>query len=252
MGKLNIENLVAWPQGVRATRIRRSWFERIAALPPSLSLDELADRLQTSYPKAQRWAHFFGYAILDGRRERAADWAGVDWSLRDAEIARQLGVSRERARQVRLSSRAGLCAERAVADQFASFVAANGEQLGGVTVAGSIELSRLDVPWSVARRILRAAEIDPFRAAKKWGELDWRLPNRDLAIIFGLDARRVAGIRAHLKVGPALWDVSGARTINDPKYRAALAKARKVSQRKPKFPSRARRNRKSRGPSGGK
>jgi hypothetical protein len=29
------------------------------------------------------------------------NWAGVDWSLRDADIARRLGVSRERVRQVR-------------------------------------------------------------------------------------------------------------------------------------------------------
>ena len=29
------------------------------------------------------------------------DWAGVDWGLRDADIARNLGVSRERVRQVR-------------------------------------------------------------------------------------------------------------------------------------------------------
>ena len=29
------------------------------------------------------------------------NWAGVDWALRDAEIARSLGVSRERVRQVR-------------------------------------------------------------------------------------------------------------------------------------------------------
>jgi hypothetical protein len=29
------------------------------------------------------------------------NWAGVDWALRDADIARGLGVSRERVRQVR-------------------------------------------------------------------------------------------------------------------------------------------------------
>lgn len=231
MGKSTTAKNIAWPAGTRVTRVRRSWFERLGSAPAGLRLEELASQLHTSYPKAQRWARFFGYPILDGRRENGLDWTQVDWSLRDSEIARQSGVSRERARQVRRSIGAGLCGARAAAEQFAAFVSANFQPLQGQTVAHAVRRSSLDLPWSVARRILRAARVKPFRAVKKWTDLDWRLPNRDLASIVRLDPRRVATIRANLKVGPARWVAGREQTLTDPEYRKALAQARKAKAR---------------------
>lgn len=47
------------------------------------------------------WVRHRERPALDGEGR----WAGVDWSLRDVEIARQVGVSRERVRQVRAKRR---------------------------------------------------------------------------------------------------------------------------------------------------
>jgi hypothetical protein len=232
MGKLTTGKSISWPAGTRATRVRRIWFDRIASAPAGLRLEELASHLQATYPKAQRWARFFGYPILDGRREKGVDWTRVDWSLRDSEIARRLDVSRERARQVRRSMGAGLCAARATAERFAAFISANFDTLQARTVAQTLEMSSLDLAWSVARRIMRAAGVKPFRAVKKWADLDWRLPNRDLASILQLDPRRLATIRANLKVGPAHWSAFRGGTVTDPDYRKALANARKAMGRR--------------------
>ena len=140
-------------------------------------------------------------------------------------IARRLGVSRERARQVRRATGAGPCAERAVVEDFADFVQANLKQVQGLRVATAVSLSGVPVPWNVARRVLRSAGVAPYRPAQKWADLDWRLPNRDLAALCNLDPRRVAGIRAYLNVGPALWNASGGRSIEDPAYAVALGRA---------------------------
>lgn len=232
MGKLTSGKSISWPVGTRVTRVRRIWFDRIAAAPAGLRLEELASQLHTTYPKAQRWARFFGYPILDGRREKGVDWTQVDWSLRDSEIARRFDVSRERARQVRSSMGAGLCAARATAERFAAFISANFDVLQGRTVAQAVQRSSLDLAWSVARRIMRAAGVKPFRAVKKWADLDWRLPNRDLASILQLDPRRLATIRANLKVGPARWSAYRGQSITDPEYRKALTHARKAMGRR--------------------
>ncbi len=232
MGKLTSGKSISWPAGTRVTRVRRIWFDRIASAPAGLRLEELAAHMHTSYPKAQRWGRFFGYPILDGRREKGVDWTQVDWSLRDSEIARRLNVSRERARQVRSSMGAGLCAARATSEQFAAFISANFDALQGRTVTEAVELSSLDLAWSVARRIMRAAGVKPFRAVKKWADLDWRLPNRDLASILQFDPRRLATIRANLKVGPARWSALRGETITNTEYRQALANARKAMGRR--------------------
>jgi len=77
--------------------------DRLAALPPGLKLAEMAQRLGEAYASVQRWAAFFGYRIRDGRTERQSrvDWSRVRWELPNVVLAQQLGVSRERVRQVR-------------------------------------------------------------------------------------------------------------------------------------------------------
>jgi len=88
---------------VKRTPARVFWFERLGALPAGLDLRTLAQALGTPYSTARRWAFLFGYPITDlrcrgGPRDK---WDGIDWALTDSQIARQLGVSRERVRQVR-------------------------------------------------------------------------------------------------------------------------------------------------------
>src|SRR5258708_757959 len=95
---------LTWPAGLKHTQNRDRWYERFAALQPGLNLQEIVEQLQETYASVYRWADLFSYPFPDLRRlgrVAADDWERIDWQLRDAEIARDLGVSRERVRQVR-------------------------------------------------------------------------------------------------------------------------------------------------------
>ena len=78
------------------------WFQRLEAVPGGLDLSALAQALGTAYSTARRWAFLFGYRITDRRCRGPRDkWKSIDWTLSDSQIARGLGVTRERVRQVR-------------------------------------------------------------------------------------------------------------------------------------------------------
>ena len=91
-----------WPPQVRRTPARMVWFQRLEAVPSGLDLSALAQALGTAYSTARRWAFLFGYPITDRRCHGPRDkWNSVDWTHSDSQIARNLGVTRERVRQVR-------------------------------------------------------------------------------------------------------------------------------------------------------
>ena len=91
-----------WPPQVRRTPARMVWFQRLGAVPSGLDLSALAQALGTAYSTARRWAFLFGYPITDRRCRGPRDkWNSIDWKLSDSQIARNLGVTRERVRQVR-------------------------------------------------------------------------------------------------------------------------------------------------------
>lgn len=88
--------------------IREARLGEIQQLPPNLTIKQVARRLKISSAAAQFWIHQASYKFLrapgSGEKNRkviASQWARTDWSLRDADIARMLGVSRERVRQIR-------------------------------------------------------------------------------------------------------------------------------------------------------
>src|SRR5262249_44162890 len=92
-----------WPPGLRATAMRQRWYKRFRALPTGLSLRQMAERLDQPYASIAFWAKVLRYRYVLQRRGRKTeiDWDGVDWSARNCDIARRLGVSGERVRQVR-------------------------------------------------------------------------------------------------------------------------------------------------------
>ena len=98
-------NGVKWPTGLVRTRVRLGWYGRFSGLPAGLGLAALTRKFAVSKSTAHKWAHLFGYALVDPRRRAgpAECWDSVDWTRRDSQIARELGVSRERVRQVRRS-----------------------------------------------------------------------------------------------------------------------------------------------------
>ncbi|MDB5301382.1 MAG: hypothetical protein JWO87_3045 [Phycisphaerales bacterium] len=217
---------LTWPAGLKHTQTRDRWFERFAALKPGLNLQEISEQLQESYASVYRWADLFSYPFPDLRRlgrVAAEDWERVDWKLRDAEIARDLGVSRERVRQVRASRGIGPSAHRALVLKFGNWAAANRERLHGVPVAEVLRTHGTNLSQQVARRILRSHSILPHDPASRWRNADWRLPNRDLARIWGTSAKYIANIRARLRAGVASWDAKSSRIVGNPQYQKALA-----------------------------
>src|SRR4051794_25735708 len=96
--------MISWPATLKQTAIRKEWFGKISKLPPGLDLHKAARVLREPYGAVRRWGVMFGYQFPDRRRAVSREaWSKVDWGKRDAEIARELGVTRECVRLVRKS-----------------------------------------------------------------------------------------------------------------------------------------------------
>jgi len=217
--------LMQWPVGVRPTALRKRWFQALQQMPTGLELPELARRLGEQYERVGRWATFFRYPFTDRRKTRrmAVDCTNVDWEQRDAVIARKVGVSREWVRQLRKANGAGPCAAGRPLHQFKEFIKSEGSRLQTLTVSQIAKESRAQISVATARRVLKCAGISWARPSSRWSHLDWRLPNRELAAIWGLREVRMSNIRSRLKVGSARWELRRGLSITDPAYDAALA-----------------------------
>lgn len=197
-----------------------------------MDLAEIALRLDEPYHTVYRWAQFFRYPFPDRRsfKPSVVDWNKVEWELRDAEIARQLGVSRERVRQVR--KKRGICAPQTPARRFAAFVAANSQQLATMTVQEAMVAAHEKIGLQAARRVLRAAGIKPARK-KQSPPFDWRIPNRDLASIWGVTSHYVAMLRRRLGVGPANWNLRGGAIVKSSPYKKLLEREKLKARQAP-------------------
>jgi hypothetical protein len=81
-----------WPPAVARTPKAITAHRLLSALPPGLGVVDLAERMRRPQSTAWRWARMFGYVThADLRLKR---WAAVDWARANAEIARELGVTR--------------------------------------------------------------------------------------------------------------------------------------------------------------
>lgn len=87
------------------------WSERIAGLPQGMTLSQASKLFQSPYSTIRYWLKKLEYHYDDGRsiawdseRKRKiskVDKEKIDWTKNNAVIARELGVSRERIRQLR-------------------------------------------------------------------------------------------------------------------------------------------------------
>lgn len=216
---------LTWPAGLKRTATRTRWFERFSQLKPGLDLQQVSDALQEPYATVYRWADTFAYPFPDRRRRgrvSSTQWDSVDWGQRDAEISRQLGVSRERVRQVRAARGMGPSEHRAAVIRFEQFVADSRENLHGLPMAQIVTQYGAGISLQIARRIARAAGVRPHDPESRWRNVDWRLTNRDLAIVWGTSAKYIANVRARLNVGPSHWDARSAKNLSEPSYLEAL------------------------------
>jgi hypothetical protein len=215
-----------WPAGLKHTPTRDVWFARIAALKPGMDLREISAELKESYAAVYRWADLFHYDFVDLRREGrvpAQAWQQVDWCLRDAEISRSLGISRERVRQVRASRGIGPSEYRAAIQRFDRWVVTNRDRLNGQPLQHIMRMFGSEISPQVARRLLRLHQIKPHDATTRWRGIDWRLPNRDLARIWSANAKYIANLRARLGVGSATWDAKNSIIEQSIEYQQSLA-----------------------------
>jgi len=215
---------ISWPRKLEHTRTRDEWFKRFSKLKPGLSLQRVSKKLKENYASVYRWAELFDYQFPDLRRNgrvSSAEWDKVDWTERDADIARELGVSRERVRQVRADRQAGPSSHRLTVRKFVGWCKARRKELHGQTVAAVVAKFGGGLSQQVARRIMRAARVEPHDPGERWREAEWRLPNRDLAEIWDASPKYVANIRARLQVGHAQWD-SRNGAASDARYRKLI------------------------------
>ena len=74
----------------------------IKSLPPGLTLSKAAKLLRYSQSSVRRWMEATGYEWATTEKSLVPKWAkGINWMMTNSDIARQLGFSRERIRQVR-------------------------------------------------------------------------------------------------------------------------------------------------------
>jgi hypothetical protein len=216
-----------WPTGLKETAIRRKWFEKISRLPTDQDLQKCVRLLREPYGAVRRWGVLFGYDFSDRRRTVAAEqWENVDWKLRDAEIARELGVTRECVRLVRRARGIGPSAAQAATRQLSRFIGGNREKLHGLLVEEVIHHSSTDLPYHVVRRILREHDVKPHEATSPLRDIDWRLPNRDLATLWNTSPRYIANLRARLGVGPAMWTARTGESRSPARYQTAFTAER--------------------------
>jgi len=222
---------ISWPHGLKGTAIRTRWFQKISRLTPDLDLEGAARLLREPYAAVRRWGVLFGYKFPDRRRAVLPEqWRKVDWRKRDAQIARELNVTRECVRLVRRARGAGPSAAQAATRDFEHFVIAQRDGLHGLLVQEVIGNSKTKLPYHVARRILREQGVRPHLPASPLRGIDWRLPNRDLATIWHTSSRYIANLRARLEVGEAAWNARQRDIQRDRKYRAALQRERSNAQ----------------------
>jgi hypothetical protein len=231
--------MLSWPDGLKETAIREQWYEKISRLPAGLDLQKAARTLREPYGAVRRWGVLFGYEFPDRRRTVSREqWSKVDWSKRDALIARELGVTRECVRLVRRSRGMGPSAAQAATRELAHFIALKRDKLHGLLVEDVMHHAGTDMPYHVVRRLLREHGVRPHESQSPLRDIDWRLPNRDLAQIWGTSPRYIANLRARTGTGRASWNARNGRLHRNGKYAAALA----AERRKVKA---ARRNRKN-------
>jgi hypothetical protein len=147
-----------WPAGLRPTPIRQKWHKCLSDCPIGLSLKAIAERLGQPYASVAFWAKKLRYPFTPLKRGRKSriDWNRQDWSLKNCELARQLGVSGERVRQVR-RDRSLPPTPRLSEDgrKFRQFVRENRHLIPAASVRSLISASGAEISPTTAQQILK-------------------------------------------------------------------------------------------------
>lgn len=231
-GDSNAEGLI-WPEDFRETALRRAWFDRFCALPTGLRLKEVAQRLGEPYASVAFWATRFSYVYQRQPRGRKSlvNWDIVDWSLKNSELSRQLGVTGERIRQIRLAR--NLPPTQRHSDggkRFREFVERHRRSLHRMSIREMIAESRAKISTATAHSILRKMDVPLRQHFIPWDKVNWQLPDSDLATAWQTVAGYVARVRAATGAGDPRWDGNPKLNEKDPAFRRLVAREVKNAQ----------------------
>jgi hypothetical protein len=168
--------------------------------------------LGISYLTARKYAGLFNYPFRHANCQ--IDWDTVDWTLRDRDIAEQVGVSRERVRQIRKKLNKPESPDKwesSIRIKLKKFILENRDTLIGLPLREVIRRSELKATPYIAGEIMKELEI-PVRqpgcpSSYPWETMNWDLPNSDIAKAWGItNVQGIANKRFALKKGSSKWD----------------------------------------------
>lgn len=153
--------------------------------------------------------------VITDEMINAADWANV----RDNQLARSWGVSRERVRQIRLERRmpafCGVTSQMKEMQEAVLWLNEHADQLNGKYM---VEIAREmpgDRNYTWKRRALHASKVKyrrggPYAFSTKTAmAANWELPNRVLVSIWGWNPKCVGSIRGRYSNKSPKWSLYG-------------------------------------------
>jgi len=207
---------------MRHTDLRKRWFQRLSRLKPNLSLAQVAEAVGEKYAAVAFWCRTFGYPYICTTRGRKCtiNWDSIDWSQRNCVLARQLGITSERIRQVRIARNLPPIRPRSPNRLlFREFITLNHERVRNVSPQQIVAESGIDIGLVAAKEVLRQCGIGRRRCGIPWRAVNWELSDGDLAALWSTDSIRVARMRrVHGGKSPR-WEVADTSRLDSPEYK---------------------------------
>jgi hypothetical protein len=225
---------LTWPDGVKASRPREMWFSLLGKLPPRLTLREAARALKEPYASVSFWCKKFRYpfeAVKRGRKT-TIDWDAVDWARKNCDLARELGVSGERVRQVRLARDLPPTQKHSGnGNTFRDFVRAHRRRLNRMSIRQMIAECGAAISTATAHTVLKKAGIRLRPHMIPWGQVNWELGDVELAQIWCTDVPYVARVRRKKLGERPHWDGDAQGNLDDPAHERAVAQEREKARK---------------------
>jgi hypothetical protein len=166
-------------------------------------------------------------------------WNKVDWRQANVALARQMGVSQERVRQIRKSlnkPEKTIKAPHPGVNRRLRQIDVNLDRLRGLTLRQATELLCFGLAsGTAARRYLDALEVLRHGSRRHpWNEMNFDLGNTVLARIWKVRRDIITTYRHRHGIGPAKWNGNtfhpSSRRANDATYCRAVADERAKAQ----------------------
>ena len=187
-----------------------------------------AARRARGMPPFRRWGKG-KYKVIDESKLAEIDW---EWET-DASIALKLGVSRERIRQIRIERKKPECKVKwsAAGTEIRKWLEEHRDEVTGMKGHEIVRMMPGECQIPTKYNILKKSGIKYTRGwGKTWkygeeGErpLNWVLPTKWLALIWGMSTHQVSQHRMMINAGPSEWHGGGfSRYLDDPDFLALM------------------------------